>query len=225
MVTNCSCGKQFCTSRIPLFSNLPMDIQKQLVLSAVHTERKKGDFLINEEDIITAIRIIREGRVKINRYDKDGKEYILDILSDGDIIGEDLFFESAKSTYNAICISDVKLCEINRQDLLDLISKEPAAAWNMIKHLSTKLHQSNNLLEILQENDAEARIARFLLERSERLKDAEVGLTIDDVAASISLRKETVSRKLTELQNDNYIKRLGHKRIKIIDPEGLKKLI
>lgn len=225
MNTTCSCGRHLCTSRIPLFSNLPMEIHQKLVSKAVHTDRNKGEFLINEEEVITAIRIIREGRVKINRYDKDGKEYILDILSDGDIIGEDLFFESAKSNYNAICITDVKLCEINRQDLLDLISKEPAAAWNMIKHLSTKLHQTNNLLEILQENDAEARIARFLLERSVRLNNTEIGLTIDDVAASISLRKETVSRKLTELQNDNYIKRLGHKRIKIIDPEGLKKLI
>lgn len=225
MTAKCSCGKELCTSRIALFSNLPMDIQQQLVLSSVHTERTRGDFLIDEGEIITTIRIIRKGRVKINHYDREGKEYILNILTDGDIIGEELFFESAKSDYNAICITEVKLCEINVQDLLNLISREPSAAWNMIRYLSAKLHQSNNLLEILHENDAEARIARFLLERSERIHDTEIGLTIDDIAASINLRKETVSRKLTELQNNNYIKRMGQKRIKLINPENLKNLI
>ncbi|HIT90527.1 MAG TPA: Crp/Fnr family transcriptional regulator [Candidatus Merdenecus merdavium] len=221
----CTCGKSLCTSRIPLFSNLPIEIQKEVVSKAIHSDKNKNEFLIKESDDITSIRIIREGRVKINRYDKNGKEFILDILTDGETIGEDLFFESSKSPYNAICITDVKLCEISKQTLLNLIASEPNVAWNMIKHLSTKLRHTNNLLEILQENDALSRIAKFLLERSGRIPNEEISLTIDDVAASVNLRKETVSRKFTELQNDHYIKRLGQKRIKIIDLEGLKELL
>lgn len=223
-MAGCVCKNGLCTGRIPVFSNLVTEIQLEIAQSALHLEKKRGEILVAEGERITSIRIIREGRVKLNRYDEEGKEIIIDILAEGDILGEDLFFESSEALYNAVCVTDVKFCEISRDSLLELIAREPMVAWNMIRYLSQKLKQSNNLLEILQENDSMVRIAKFLLERHHRLQGGEISLSIEDMAASINLRKETVSRKLTQLQSLGYIQRLGQRRIKILDEEALGEL-
>ncbi|NLY35800.1 MAG: Crp/Fnr family transcriptional regulator [Tissierellia bacterium] len=221
----CSCESDFCTAKIPLLAGLPQALQRKLVEGTLRGTNQKGEFLLEEGNLSYSIKIIRQGRVKLNRYDKEGKEFILDILSQGDIIGVDLFFESAPSNYNAICLTEVKLCEISRELISSLISSEPEVAWSMIEHLSVKLRQASNLLEILQENDAGRRIAKFLLERSERAGIGQITLSIDDMAASIGLRKETISRKITELQNEGHIKRQGQRKIAILDPQGLRSLI
>ncbi len=219
---NCGCHESLCTLNIPLFKNLDLDIQQRLVDKSLHTDKNREDILLNEEDEVSSIFIIREGRVKLNKYDKEGKEYILDILHDGDTIGEELIEEGLISPYNAICITNVKICEIKINDLLDIFKENPESAWNLIKVLTKKLNQANKNLELLHENDAMNRIVQFFIDRFDRLKSNELSLTIDDIAGSINLRRETVSRKISELQGMGLIKREGHKSIFINDINLLK---
>lgn len=44
----------------------------------------------------------------------------------------------------------------------------------------------------------------------------------DDIAVSVSLRTETVSRKLREMEKDGLIERLGHARIRVLDRDALR---
>ncbi|NLC96820.1 MAG: Crp/Fnr family transcriptional regulator [Erysipelotrichaceae bacterium] len=221
-MNNCKCKNGLCTLNIPLFKNLDLDIQEKLVKNAIYLDKKVDDILLYENDKVESVLIIREGRVKLNKYDKEGKEYILDILHDGDTIGENLLVEGVLSNYNVICITNVKICEIKISALLEIFKEKPEVALNLINVLITKLNQANRNLELLHENDAMMRIIKFFIDRYERLQEKELKLTIDDIAASINLRRETVSRKITELQKLGLIKREGHKSIYINDINGLK---
>lgn len=225
MGEECICGKGFCTVNIALFADLSENKKHLLRTHAVKRTLKRGEYLLREEDIVTSIYIIREGRVKMNRFDEEGKEYISDIRTEGETIGEEDFLMEEPSLYNAVCVTAVALCEIRKDFFFEMLRAEPEIAWNMIKGLSRKLDAANETLEILQESDAMSRVVRFLLMRNRRIHEKNIVLTIDDIAASVGLRKETVSRKLTELMREGLIRRLGQRNIELLDRMGLENKI
>lgn len=213
-----------CTHDIELFSSLPYELQNKIASTAIHTDRKKGEVIVNEGDRSNSIFLIRDGRVKLSKFDSDGKEYIQDIVLKGDAIGEDLFLSSEKFPYTIMCVTEVKLCEITRENFMKLITENPEVSIKLMHSLSEKLKRANEKNLILQENDATRRLANFILDRHDRTGGS-VELTIDDIAASINLRRETVSRKIKDLITAGYLERIGQSGIKILDFEGLKNFI
>ena len=220
---NCKNGNR-CTTAIPLFCILPEDIQKSLTEHSVHTTRAKGSFLFKVGESVGSVLIIRKGRIKLCKYDADGNEYILDIIHDGDAIWENLFLENAVFPYSAVCLSKVELCEIKKSEFIQMISDCPGIAVNLISLLSLRLRDSNEKALLLSIHDPKVRLAGFLLDRDIRCVGPEIKLKLEDIAASIGLRPETVSRNLSRFEKDRLIKRLGQGKIMVTDRVGLKKV-
>lgn len=102
---SCSCNScsnkiAFCTSSINLFKDLPMEVQAHLVSKVTHFDANANQIIIREGQKAEHMLIIREGKVKLNKFDSEGKEYILDILISGDTIGEDSFMQKELFDYN-----------------------------------------------------------------------------------------------------------------------------
>lgn len=207
--------KGLCTSRVKLFSNLPESLQQELAQGANHFTLKKGEVLIAEQSICRSIYLILYGKLKLHTYDADGKEFILDIYVDGDSIGEELFLTRSQYPYEVVALSEVGICEITTDHFQTLITREPQTALNLIATLSAKLDRANKKNAILSENDALVRLAAFLVERHKRT-NGEIELTIDDIAASVNLRRETVSRKIGELQDRGFLHRIGQSGLELL---------
>ncbi len=219
-----SCNK-LCTSTIPLLSSLDLDLQEKLIKNAVHKDFSKDDILVREEETVEAILIIRQGRVKLNRYDDQGKEYIISILSDGESLGEEIFLEKTSYPYNVEALTDGKLCMIRKKDFYEILTMDRKASLNLIRNLNQKLLRANGQLELLNENDGLKRIILFILDRTKNQDYKKLDLTIEDMAASTNLRSETISRKLRELEKAGAIERLGQKNIEVKDIEILYKIL
>jgi len=214
----------WCTQTIPLFSALPADVQRSLTDHSIQTTKAKGSFLFRVGEKVDSVLIIRKGRIKLCKYDADGNEYILDIIHDGDAIWENLFLENAVFPYSAVCLSKVELCEIKKSEFMQLIAERPNIAMNLISLLSLRLKDSNEKALLLSIRDPKVRLAGFLLDRDIRCVGPEIKLKLEDIAASIGLRPETVSRNLSQFEKANLIKRLGHGKIMVTDRSGLKKV-
>lgn len=214
----------WCTTTIPLFSTLPGDVQKNLMENAIQTTRAKGSSLFRVGEKVDSVLIIRKGRIKLCKYDSDGNEYILDIIHDGDAIWENLFLENAVFPYSAVCLSRVDLCEIKKSEFIQIIGHRPGIAMNLISLLSLRLKDSNEKALLLSIRDPKVRLAGFLLDRDIRCVGPEIRLKLEDIAASIGLRPETVSRNLSWFEKDRLIKRLGQGKIMVTDRSGLKKI-
>lgn len=106
----CNCCNKLCTSKIPLFMPLTLEEQKELVLKARHLDYKRGETVFLEYDPADKILIIRYGKVKINRYSLEGKEYVLDILTEGNIYGEQNIFGGKTFNANAIALGECGVC-------------------------------------------------------------------------------------------------------------------
>ncbi|MDO5726157.1 MAG: Crp/Fnr family transcriptional regulator [Tissierellia bacterium] len=221
MENYCNCGRELCTSKIDLFKKLPLDIQKEIVIQAEHFQVDRNETIVNEGDLADFILVIREGKLKCNHYDFDGKEYILDILITGDTVGEELFMQKSHFDYNVIAITASKLCKISKTQLLSVLRENGDWALSFIDLLSQKLNNANERIRMLMEANGLRRVVAFLLDRDERLSGKAISLSVDEIAGSTNLRRETVSRKLNELQKRQLIERLGQKQIKVIDRDKL----
>ena len=213
-----------CTTAIPLFSALPEDVQKNLTGHSLHTNREKGSFLFRVGEKAGSVLVIRKGRVKLCKYDADGNEYILDIIHDGDAVWENLFLEDNVFPYSAVCLSKVELCEIRKSEFIQLLSERPGIAVNLISLLSVRLQDANEKALLLSIHDPKVRLAGFLLDRDIRCVGPEIKLKLEDIAASIGLRPETVSRILSKFEKASLIKRMGQGKILVTDRSGLKKI-
>ncbi len=211
-----------CTENLSLFRELPARIQAGMTGQAVFTHAGKGAYLFEEGDAIDAIRIIRSGRVKLCRVDEEGTEYILDVLSEGNSIWEGLFSRDAVYPYAAVCLTDVTLCEIPGAVFMREVAGRPEVAMYLISLLSERLTEAKERAQLLTIRDPRMRIAGFLLDRDRRWPEPEIRLKLEEVAASIGLRQETVSRCMRAFEKEGIIKRLGHGRFRILSREKLK---
>lgn len=220
---NCKNGAH-CMATVPLFNTLPPEVQKSLAITSIQETRAKGTFLFQAGEKADSVLIIRKGRIKLCKYDADGNEYILDIIHDGDAIWENLFLENDVFPYSAVCLTRVELCEIRKDEFLQIISRDPSIAMNLISILSLRLKDANEKALLLSIHDPKVRLAGFLLDRDIRCIGPEIRLKLEDIAASIGLRPETVSRNLSRFEKEHLIKRLGQGKIMVTDRNGLKKI-
>lgn len=160
--------------------------------------------------------------MKLNLYDENGKEYIENVYIAGDTIGEDSIFLDKKYNLNGVTIDKTGICIIDKSLVEDIILSDPDFSIKMIENLSKKLYQTQKQLEIISIKDAYKRLGAFLLYRSRVINKDTIELNQENIASYTNMTRETVSRKLNELEDDGLIEILAYKKIKI---KNLPKLI
>lgn len=232
----CGCGRchhNICASKVPIFSALSQEELKKIVAMTGHKSYKKGEALCHEGEESDTLFIINEGKVKLSKITKDGKEQIMHILSDGDFFGElNLFSESATYNFDAYAISNVKICTLTQNDMKKIIMSNPEISLKILKEVTRRLTEIENLAQNLATNDAEVRIANMLVEFSEKygVKDKEgikINLPVnrEEMANYCGVTRETISRKLKKFEELKLIELIGNKIIIIKNKDALSKYV
>ncbi|MEK6264671.1 MAG: Crp/Fnr family transcriptional regulator, partial [Clostridium sp.] len=176
---NCNCEKctnSLCAKKVPIFSFLSDDELIKIIDMTGHKVYKKGDMLCSQGEKSDTLFIINEGQVKISKLTKEGKEQIVHIFTGGDFFGElSLFSSDELFNFDAYAISNVKICTLTKQDMDKIIMSNPEISLKLLKVISKRLSQTENLAQNLATNDAEIRIAFMLLEFGEKY-----GVSIDE---------------------------------------------
>ncbi|MBR5731486.1 MAG: helix-turn-helix domain-containing protein [Firmicutes bacterium] len=141
-------------------------------------------------------------------------------LAESDTIWEGVFMDGSRYPYNAVCLTDVDCCKLLISDLEDVM-KDPSVSLKVIALLSRKLHDANDRVMLLSTSSPKARLAGFLLNRSRHTSSDTVVLRLDDIAASIQLRPETVSRRIKEMEREGLLEKVGQSSIRIMDRAAL----
>ena len=197
--------------------------QQEIMDKAVWRSYTRGSYLFAEQEPVDGIYIILSGRVKLSTWDSEGREQIIGIFSESDTIWEGVFMDGSRYPYNAVCLTDVDCCKLFIRDL-ENVMEEPSVSLKIIALLSRKLHDANERVLLLSTSSPKARLAGFLLFRSRHTSSDTVVLRLDDIAASIQLRPETVSRRIREMEKEGLIEKVGQSSIRITDRPKLEEL-
>ncbi|MER2081427.1 MAG: Crp/Fnr family transcriptional regulator [Ruminococcus sp.] len=220
----CEDCRDRCIQDIAFLYGMPEEKQLDILRRSAHKIFNRGDFLFHEGDKVSSIVIIKQGQVKLSTYEADGRENIIGIFSDNDTIWEGVFSGDRVYPYSAVCLTKTYCCFVRRGDVETAISN-PTVALRVINMLSNKLHDANERSRILSISEPVRRIAAFLIYREKRSNEPFVTLRLDDIAGSVGLRPETVSRNIRRLMNEGLIEKVGRSGFRIPDFEKLNSFV
>lgn len=121
-------------------------------------ERVAGEDVFHEGDLGTEMYIVQAGKVEILK-DIDGEERRLALLEKGDFFGEMSLLEELPRAATARAVSDVKLLQINGSTFSQMLRSNPEIAVRMMRKLSRRLRQTDQMLERTLTGDHETAAA------------------------------------------------------------------
>lgn len=233
---NCcnNCRGELCASKVPIFENLNREELLEIVRNINHKEFTKGDVIFTEGNVSNTLYFINEGKIKLYKYTKDGKEQILHILSEGEFFGELELIKPSKYRFNAKAIENAKICTLTKDEMKEIMMGKPEIGLKVLETIGERLSRVENLAQNLATNDVDSRMAYLLTDLIEQYGELEttkntitikLPISREEMANYIGVTRETISRKLKKFEDENLIKIIGTKNIIILDEEGLKDYI
>ncbi len=222
--TACSKGSSVCLSNVPIFQNLDNAQIAQVQGLIRQRSLSSGDVLFREGDSSNRLIIVRTGTLKLVRYGSDGQLFLLETLFPGDFYGGDQLFSESHCRETGIAGDELGICSIASSDIRALMLSDPHIGLGVMTYLNGKLEQYRLQVEMLATKSVEKRLAMFLLERVPRTGGDTVLLSQEEVGDAINLAKETVNRKLAQLQGQGLLSVAGKRRIQLLNIPALGQL-
>ena len=131
--------------RVPLFSSLPESELRELASELLPMELEQGSLMFREGDKGNRCYILIEGQVEIIKSLGTPDERLLGVREPGEAIGEmSLFSDEHRRTASVRAKTPLKLLVMKRDDLEDLLRKQPDLAFDLVARLSRRLEESEN---------------------------------------------------------------------------------
>lgn len=225
MANHClECEHHVCTGKVPIFAGLTPEEQLEIIRLIQHVTYARGQTVYHEGDRADKLLIVTRGSIRLFKTTIEGKEQNLDILQTGDFTGELDLMGDATYSHEAMAQEPTVLCVISQDRMRELILKNPLIGFKIMQAMNRKLTNLRSLVQRLATHEGLPRLAHLLLqlyEKSGSLNRFDLNLSREDIANFTGLTRETVSRKLAQLQDEGII-RLGKSReIEILDLEAL----
>jgi CRP-like cAMP-binding protein len=209
---------------ISLFSTLDEKNLRLLAQASTFRRVDKGSILFFQFDPSECAYIVKHGNISIVLNSPDGRDMTINEMRAGDMFGElGLLTRQARST-SAIARTVSEVLVIPRDAFLRVVDAEPQLARRMLEMTAQRLQQSGEREGALAFMDAQARLARLLLEL-DRLEKETGYLTIsqDELAHRTGLIRQTVAKVLGRWRHRGYLL-TGRGRIVLLDHDALKEM-
>lgn len=203
---------------VSLFSGLTEEEFVQLA-ALTHTHQyKKGTYIVMAEDEGEEFFIIRKGQVKVNIVHEDGREIILSLLREGEVFGELSLLDGRPRSANVVAAEPTELITLRRDHFINLIYKHPHIATAMLAELAGRLRKTDLQIEGLALMNVASRVSKTLLNLVvEQGSETEEGIMLErrpthqELAKMAGTTRETVTRVLSRLEKEGYIRCEGRR--------------
>ncbi|WP_052136189.1 Crp/Fnr family transcriptional regulator [Arthrobacter sp. PAMC 25486] len=212
--------------RVPIFSQLAPEELKDIAGRVRLRHHPRNEQLYGAGENNPHLMIIHSGHVKIFRITESGHEQLIRVLGEGDFLGDMSFISGAATDHFATTLEVAEICVLHHDDLRDYLLRFPTVTYKMLETLSSRLESTERQVSILAGEDAEHRIAAYLLELSDKHPTAKFALPIakKDVASFLGLTPETLSRKLAQFESAGWLRLHPRRIVELLDVPALHKL-
>lgn len=188
-----------------------MDFVKNQVI----LDLEPGEILFDELDQVESIFYILDGLVKLSRVSKEGNVKIIELLGKNDFIGVVLMLrEKREYGFRAEILRKTRVIKLSKEQLNTALLL-PELRDTFLGFVFDKLIDFSD--KLAQDESIEDRITWQLSELQRKFgytkagsKFLELPVTKTDLASMLGIRRETLSRKMSELEKNNIIKMYGN---------------
>lgn len=183
---------------------------------------RKKQVLYYEGDKVTGIYLIHKGKIKTTKIADDGRELTTGIYDIDQFVGANILFSSEHYIDNATALEECSLSFFPIQELEKLISQYPDVAGKFIKILSNEVGDKEEQLLQMAYSSVRKRIAESLLSYHKQhcTNGESINLTRYEIANLSGTAPETVSRTLTDFENEGLIDK-NRNELVLLNPQKL----
>jgi CRP/FNR family cyclic AMP-dependent transcriptional regulator len=207
-----------------LFAGMPADALQTLALGMKQRQACPTEAIFLRADEASALFAILVGQVQIVIGSTDGREHVLRILGPGEMFGEIGVLDGRPRSADAIAITRCRLLLLERRNLLELVTSQPAVAIGLIGILCERLRDTTTRVEGLIFHTLSERLASALLSLGKGKAFAVVNVTQTELGHMTGVTRESVNKKLREWQAAGLVA-LQAGRVRIMDSDRLKRLL
>lgn len=171
---------------------------------------KKREMIFKEGDHAQYYFQIIKGKVKLNNYNEDGKEFIHNILGKNQSFGDPLLFLDQTYPLNAICLEASEIIRLPKGNFIEMIKKYPELSLEMNACFSQQLYYKLVMMQSMSSQNPILRL-KGLLNYLKSYHDGNcthcfpVEFTRQQIANLTGLRVETVIRALKKMEKEGHI--------------------
>ncbi|MDR6922539.1 MULTISPECIES: Crp/Fnr family transcriptional regulator [Chryseobacterium] len=119
---------------------------------------KPSELLFCEGDSPNYYYQIIQGQVKLNNYNEEGKEFIQNILSDGQSCGESILFIDKPYPMNAEALTECVVLRLPKSAFLSLLDQSPKLYMDISRFLSQRLYYKFIMMQNLSSQNPTIRL-------------------------------------------------------------------
>ena len=191
---------------------------------------QKGQQVFYEGHVALGLYILCQGRVKLTRLNRKGQQRLVGILDSGQLLEKQAFQEQPVHQVTCEVLEPSQICLLDRTSFLSFLKDHGALAVKLVQVLSKEMTAVLNAADQFAFTPARERLARLLLEMSDRFgehEDAGIRITLklkrEDLAQMAAVTVETVVRLLHDFQEARLITVHG-RELMIVNADRLRKI-
>ena len=219
------CDTHFsCLSHVPIFDGLDENDKQDIARTALSREYQKGEMVYSAGEEGGRLYVLYTGRAKVFRLNPNGKEQVIRMVEPGDFIGELSLFSSLPLSDNVQATKRTTMCILDGKELKALMARRADLAFKVMDELSRRLESAENRIEAISLGSVAQRVALALLDMAGGKEELTLPMTKGDWASHLGMSQETLSRKLSSLQEEGLIALKGTRGIRLLDRQALEEL-
>ena len=212
---------QQCTIRdLTCIADLPTDDLGEFQTCGVSGLYKPRQVVFHEGTPANGLYILCHGSVKLYQSDRFGRDYIIDIMTPGSVLGELALDDGDVYSTSAEVLTEAQLSFLPRERLVRFIERHPATGVRLIAALSKELAATRRKAGELALKRADARLADLLLHLADDARHAAgngnngngtapthipLAYSRRELAEMIGVSTETAIRILSKLKRNHMI--------------------
>lgn len=188
---------------------------------------QKKQKLVEAGQSFKSLYAVRSGSFKSYTVSGNGEEQIIAFHLPGDIIGFDAIQGQSHPSF-AEALETAMICEIPYETMDKLSATMPKLRQQIMRLMSNEISVDQDMLFLLNKKTADARLASFLIQLSNRFKqrglsskEFSLTMTRGEIGNYLGLTVETISRLLSRFHQEGILK-VERKLITIESFDGLK---
>ena len=173
----------------------------------ITTKIQSGGVLFNEGETCEYLGYLLKGKLNISTLSFKDKEEIISTINEGEFFGQFLIFNDNNSTYlgDVIAIKNSEIALINKNTLDNILMTNKVFLNAYLCDISIEAFRIKQQVKMLSHKKNIDRIIYYLENNN---VDGKIDIkSVTNLAKIVNLPRENVSRILTKLVKDGYIKK------------------
>lgn len=192
---------------------------------------ERGKTIFFPGDPAERVYLIRRGAVRLSRVYESGEEITVALLRENSLFGVLSLLTGHRSDrfYHSVAFTRVEMLTAPAASVRQAIESDSGVGLLLLQGLSSRILQTETMIETLTHRDMSSRLVSFLLVLCRDFGvPGDRGITIDlrlshqAIAEAIGSTRVTITRLLGDLRNSGLVE-IDRKKITVLDPIALAK--